>query len=548
MLNNCSNCGHENANGSLFCESCGKALTGEKLSNECHKCHHLNEEDALFCEACGCRLDEEIGEETSYCPYCHQINDSESQFCENCGQPLTINPEIEKQGIYDEPLNHVIPETVIETQEVTAPRKPMSKKKKISIAILGVIVIALGGTYAFLDKKYSKENQIEAIIVAIKDEDSKFIAKNIVSDDPSLSTTASDVKPMLKLFDDNKENVTNLKSALEANSEYLGLSLEQTGKTALFFPHYELKVTPVYTNVVSNMADSTIKMNGKKIIETDSDNYSKKIGPLLIGKYTFDASIKGKDETIKESYTLLPGDTTQVDMGFVTVTIPIRSNVEDATVLMDDKEVGNLTDGKLEVGPILWSGHASFQLVKKSKDGELKSEVKELNNEDVNRDGGTTNTIELNFQTADKYEVSEGLKSFYNRFEQSVISSNNYNADDFAKAFYIDGSKNPAFKGINDYISWCRDRSASGEYSGVDFSIVVKSVEPMTNDRYKVNYTVTYHTTYPSKTNKSKRVEGFDYSNVVVQLEMNDKKDITDFKFVDMGDGGQKVSDNHANE
>ncbi|UUV98909.1 zinc ribbon domain-containing protein [Vagococcus luciliae] len=547
-MNTCSNCGHENEKDALFCESCGKKLSLEKSSKECRICHHLNDEDALFCESCGSSLDEDIVEQGKHCPYCNQLNDSNAQFCENCGQPMTINPEIARQGIYDEPISNVIPETVVETQEVVAPKQPMSKKAKITMTLLGILVIVFGGTYAFLERKYSKENQVEAIIVAIKDQDDKFIAKNMVSDDPSLVITSSDVKPMLKLFDDNKENVTNLKAALEANSEYLGLSLKKTGKTALFFPHYELNVTPVYTNVVSNMADSTIKMNGKKIIETDSDNYSKKIGPLIIGKYTFDASIKGKDETIKESYTLLPGDTTQVDMGFVTVTIPIRSNVDDATVLMDDKEVGKLTDGKLEVGPILWNGHATFQLVKKSKDGELKSEVKELANEDVNRDGGIINTIELNFQTADKYEVSEGLKSFYNRFEQSVISSNNYNADDFAKAFYIDGSKNSAFKGINDYISWCRDRSASGEYSGVDFSIVVKSVEPMTNNQYKVNYNVTYHTTYPSKTNKSKRVEGFDYSNVVVQLEMNDKKDITDFKFVDMGDGGQKVSDNHANE
>jgi uncharacterized OB-fold protein len=78
----CSNCGHENIPGSFFCENCGNSLTevsleskeGESktpksndhlptpsaVKNLCSQCGHSNPAGSLYCENCGNQLDEDM--------------------------------------------------------------------------------------------------------------------------------------------------------------------------------------------------------------------------------------------------------------------------------------------------------------------------------------------------------------------------------------------------------------------------------------------------------------------------------------------------------
>ena len=46
----CEKCGHENTNGSLFCENCGAKLQIEK---KCPSCGQVVSDTARFCQYCG---------------------------------------------------------------------------------------------------------------------------------------------------------------------------------------------------------------------------------------------------------------------------------------------------------------------------------------------------------------------------------------------------------------------------------------------------------------------------------------------------------------
>lgn len=499
---------------------------------QCHNCNQTNDSDALFCEDCGQKFNLNLKKE---CPSCHNKNEEEALFCENCG--LKFNQIVTQEQTFNEQLSSV------------TPQKKGSKKNKIIGIVAIIILIISSATYTFLKNQYSREKQLDSLIVAIKNKDTGTLVKKSITNDPNLTLNDDSLKPMVSYFEENKEEVNKLKQALDKNQSYQGLSLKEEGKQALLFPKYSLEITAVYSTLISNVKNSTIEMNQKKIATTNNTKFEQKIGPLVPGLYHFKAAIKDKKDTKEVSYDLLPDSKEEIDMSFVMVKIPVRSNVKDATVMINDKEVGKLTDGATEIGPILWQKDLKIQLTKKTDKDKLQTEVKELKKVDLDDNETTFPTVSLDFNLASDYDIEQGVQEFYDEFSKMVDANSQYDAPQFSEKFYVDGSKNPSFTGINDYISWCRERSAKKEYSGVSFNVDVKNIEPLSNNTYKIKYNVTYRTTYPYSTKKSTRIEGFDYSDVSIQYEQESDSGKTKiFKFIDMGDGGKKVEDNHANE
>ncbi len=511
---------------------------------KCGNCGKENESHANFCEKCGTKL-ESVEQEAKikklYCHNCqHELIEGTS-FCENCGTRIFKEEELIPKISQNSEINQYSQEKIV--------KKPMSKKNKMIGIFITTFLILGSAIYIFLSNQNSQENQVESLVMAIKNKDSSYLVDRILTEDPSLTITEENIKPMLKYFDDNKEEINNLKKAFETQQSFNGFSLKKEGKKAILFPKYNIDVKPAYTTIESNVKNSVIKMNDKEIATTNSTNYSKNIGPLIPGNYQFQASIKGKKDKKESSYTLLPSSEESVDMRFVMVKIPIQSNMDEATVLINNKEVGQVIDGEAEVGPLLWNNKMSVQLVKKTNTEKIETKIKELKKVDLNEESGTYPTVVLDFNSASDYDIEEGVKSFYSEFSNVVNSSSYYEASEFAGKYYIEGEKNNSFSGINDYINWCRERSAKKEYDGVSFNVNVKSVETISNNTYKIKYNVTYRTTYPYSTKKTPRVEAFDYSDVKVQFEKDeDSHNIKNFKFFDMGDGGKKVQDNRANE
>lgn len=512
----------------------------------CNNCENHNEDASLFCEHCGNKIIEQKPIEK--CNQCGIQKESDARFCENCGYSFNEIKDNQNKIESTETCNHINREP--QNQQVA--QQPMSKKNKIILSLLLVILLAGGGSYTFFNQKFSKSNQIKDIITAVNKKDTSFLSKRMVSTDPSLIISKENIMPMLSYFEDNKDAIHLLQDSFEKSKSFQGLSIKEKGKQAFFFPKYNVEVSPIYTIIISNVKDSKVEMNGVNLFTTDSTEFEKKIGPLFPGKYEFKASIKDEKEVIEDTYNLLPDseeDLSIIDLSFVMITIPIQSNMKQAKIILNNKEIGELKEGKAEIGPLLWNDHLNIQLSKKTDAGELKTDIQELKKTDINDSDLRISTVYLDFKTADEYDIKAGLQLFYDEFENAVTSTNDYSASDFANKFYEDGENNNSFSGIKDYITWCRERSAKKEYTGVSFNLNVKNVEPIAENIYKVKYNVVYRTTYPYETKKIPRIEGFDYTDVTIKLEQDiETFDVTDFKFIDMGDGGKKVEDNNANE
>ncbi|MBR4058553.1 MAG: zinc ribbon domain-containing protein [Lachnospiraceae bacterium] len=80
----CSQCGHENPEGTKFCQECGSKLG---VQNLCPACGAANAPGVKFCQECGSRLQAE--EPTSvFCSSCGKENPAGTRFCGDCGERL----------------------------------------------------------------------------------------------------------------------------------------------------------------------------------------------------------------------------------------------------------------------------------------------------------------------------------------------------------------------------------------------------------------------------------------------------------------------------
>ncbi len=559
-MKQCQHCHKKNQEDAIFCEYCGEKFKMTQQVSDCPRCHHLNDEGAKFCEACGFNLEQvETRQANSpkddiICSNCHHKNESSALFCEACGISLaaedTTNQHTKAQNEEqlanktDEKTTNQSDTNSTDDLQIKHAKTPLSKNQKIGIGA-GVIiaVVAISG-FMYMKEEAKPLNQLDSIVKAIKDQDSAYLVKHMTSSDQEISFTDDTIKPMLDYFSTNQEALSKLQTELSHGNFYEGFYLTPNGKTALFFTKYDLGVETIDAVIETNTDNTTIYLNDEAIAVTEDDDIMIDVSQLIPGTYQLKAIYEPKNGEVQEqelTYDLIESAAPVIDLSFHLVEIPIKSNLQQADILVNGKKVGTLIDGNGVIGPLSITKDMLVKL--KNKD----TETKEVPLADYITDYGNE-TLYLNSEVAVEEDVLEGLTSFYDDFAKVVQSKNDYPSDAFAMSHFVQGRQNSAFSGINDYIKWCRERSASNEYGGVTFDIDVTKIEPLENQEYTIDYSVTYNTTYPASTKKDKRIETFDYSGATIQLQINEEGKLIHFAFVNMGDGGVKVADNKANE
>ena len=526
---------------------------------QCQSCRYGNDKDAVFCEQCGVKLEPGESKSKEFCENCGMERGDGSLFCEECGTKFPEKERRRAQNIRQETSvssqRQALTEQVVPTPtaQLSRTKKKLGTGKKISLVLLVFLVIGAGAGFFYLKDRYSEDKQIDALIEAMNQQDEVFLVGQMVSNDRDLKITQEGLLPMFAHFKNNKEDVSKMKEAFEHGEAYQGFKLKETKKQWGLFPTYKIEVTPIYTTVTSNMDGSVIKMNGETIATSKGEDFSQEIGPLIPGEYTFIATVKEQKETRQETVSLMPDmskeDIEKVDMSFQMTTVGVYSNLKNGKILLNGEEVGEITDTTQDIGPFLWREGMMVEVVKETENGEVRTEKEEIKKPKGTEKNVRSESMNLLIREASEADAKIGLRLFYDDFKKAVDSDNSFDASAFADTFYDGGEKNTSFTGIGEYIQWCRDRSAKGEYRGVTFSVEVTSLELVANDTYNIDYHVMYYTSYPYKTGKKRRDEGFDYTGATVKLEYDEGgKRITGFQFVNMGDGGVKVSDNMANE
>lgn len=236
-----------------------------------------------------------------FCEECGTKNKKGTAFCENCGAKLQDNVDNE--------------ETV--KKVIVKEKKPMSKKTKIIISVVGVIVVALVASYLYLSSLFTPEkialkyfkaytsNDASALYDTLKLEDSKFVSKDILKEQLKDSE-----KIDISNYSIVKEETKKTDLAASITIEYTQNSSKEKTKTVkliknkkkkyLFFDNWTVDSSELISKdyTVNVPANASVTINGISVSDKyKSDSYSSKydaykIPNILKGKYTIKVELK----------------------------------------------------------------------------------------------------------------------------------------------------------------------------------------------------------------------------------------------------------------
>lgn len=538
----CPNCGAQVKPGVAFCPNCGAKLSvpekeltqagasGKQTDNQNQQAEVSDKKESTPEQKPQSKPVEKV---QVFCPNCGHPIKLDATFCNNCGYNL-VTKELPKS----------VPKSAAESQ-VAAPQKvhkPMKLSTKIILSVVGVLLVALIGFYAWGSSYYSKNNQIDRITEALRSTKADA-SQYIMADTSSMSVNKDTVKPLQSYYQDHQTAVTSmaqkLKSDIAPNDQ---ISLVQNGRYWVLFPKYQLQVKTFQPQVKTNHGNSVITMNGKNVGKlTGSDgSYSKKLGLVFPGKYHFTVKSQVEGRTLSATSTTNIWANKTLSMDIKTQTFKVKS-VPNGEVYINDKKVGTLDkDGEITFKSypitrnmelyVLYNGIKS-EIVNdmassfgdftdtSDEDDDYTDDASDQNSDDVTQENGT-------------YVVQPKWKGLISKDDAESLLGDNYHDPDDDD--FVNGSANKWYGQIKQQNNrWDKD----DDMDSYDTDVSVESIYPDKSSQSKVNYRVTYTFEYDDLTKK----QVVEYTGGIL------KKDGDNYLIKTIGDGKLISSRNEDN-
>lgn len=372
------------------------------------------------------------------------ISETKSQVASS----LATGVQTTKDNIFKQNLNNS-QETSISLSEKI---KELSKKQKtvlasiLSVAVVAIVLFCIGNSVT------SKANVSNKLSQAIKNNDSKEMAKYIVCSDSRLKINQDTLNPYLKYLKDNPSYTSRLLEAINSqqnNASDTGTSSEiinltTHGKKYIFFNNYVFQLPAYFINVQTDYKNTEVSLNNNKLYSADSDNFQKECGPFLPGSYTLNSSLKTDYAQAKGHVDVLldPQYTTnnikEVNLPLEGSKLNLYSSFEDAKILINGKDTGITVKNADSLMPLPTDGSYKVQLQNKFPWGTLSSNESVFGTDslELNFDKGNKNLLE-----AVKPTIVEFANSYVNAFKALDVSKFT-NVTDNYKKFLTDDINN----------------------------------------------------------------------------------------------------------
>ena len=216
------------------------------------------------------------------------------------------------------------------------------------------------------------------------------------------------------------------------------------------------------------------------------------------------------------------------------VSFIVKSNVEDAEVLVDNKKIATIKDGSAEVKDIVWHQGLAVQVKKKFDKQVVESEVRKIESEEFlasqfeKESYGSEVMLEIK-GIKSKDDVQSFLYGLYG--DVSTYTSEYSDLDGMAKSdlakYFQNGEDNADYQ---DFLKFITDVRSSSEKSSVQGEPKVEKMTMIGKDRYQVQYLIKYRTVYKSY-KMDDVVQVFRYTKATMVYNQEEER----FEIVDLG-------------
>ncbi|WP_042220536.1 TcaA NTF2-like domain-containing protein [Oceanobacillus manasiensis] len=306
-----------------------------------------------------------------------------NKFCKECGSPITTSlnfcqhcgHQLEKKN---ETRRSQTKSSIKKRQHTN-----YTKKQKVIISIVAVILIMFAGFYMWGKSYVSAEKTVERFVQALKDEDEKMIQNTaVLSYDSELSDTEARALAALAKADNEPIDL-----AVSQPDEFLRknelFTLVQNGKWLGIFDRFSIAVKPQYIEVYNPFKDVTNTFDGVEFSIHKNDDNRIVYGPMSPGIYNLNSNFTGEYTEVEanDKVTLADADSDSImhevhlDADYVTLDLYNENGIpiEKAYLEMNDQKV-NFGDSLIidELGPLNLDGSVTVTPVIETKWGNVK--------------------------------------------------------------------------------------------------------------------------------------------------------------------------------
>jgi len=407
-----------------------------------------------------------------------EIKDKTLQFCTNCGATLekeaatqdgstqSTSASTASQPINeDESLASVVQQTEavqgeekedIGVRQTVAKNPKKSKRNKILLSILVILLLALFGTYKWFENYYDPMKELIAMDEAIKgNKQASFLGYIATDDDVYMDEKAYFNYIKEEEWDTVKRQYESLIQNKKSKSSALGQEIISEDGEVLFyvkekkhlyglFKGYALEAVPIPFVLTSNMDKTKVKVAGQEI-ELKKQDKKKDLGEFYPGTYEVEATAKGKYGNFEfdEEIEVYATEKELIDIEFESDSFYVQSayGFEDAILFIDGKSTDQKIGDSLEVGPLPIGSNMKLHAEwKNSKGNVVRSNTETISDSDYSTniyfEFDERNTFQADTKEVDEQEAGGYVLAFREAYEDAV----NYADFSYITPYLKDGS------------------------------------------------------------------------------------------------------------
>ncbi|CCI87518.1 TcaA 3rd/4th domain-containing protein [Lactobacillus gigeriorum] len=435
-----------------------------------------------------------------------------AKYCPKCGTP--VKPTDKYCGKCGNHLQQLKP------KPAPKPRKPMSKKSKIMLFGGLAVLLVLFGLYNIGKSRFSRENQVSAIITALKNP-SEDLTPYVKIDDTRAVVNKDTLKSIQKYYEKRRQEANNLDS--ETN-----LNLIASGRKWLIYPKYVLKLDTYSPKVLSNHANSEIYLDGKKVgtVVKDGESYSQTLSHVIPGQHELMVKFKANGKNLTTERTVNIWSNESINLGIETISFTVQS-VPNGTVYLNNKPVGKLNSDGIKVFKdyptntelnLYVASSFNKQRIRSQRVENLTSTIRNdeyshyiSNFDDLGSEEASTTVYEKD----DQIFVTPIWKGMITEDEASDLLEASFggpSSDDF-----VNGSSN------KDYQALKKQADALDDDDNLDDFLVevkIKRIRPAGDNYSSVDYAIVFHYEYGD----NEKTVTHNYQNAIFYYEDDEQK------------------------